>query len=108
VLKAGDFVEFQDHGPLRDLPRFTLAAWIKAVPEPRFRGIVGKIHSQEPRPGSLLSLNAEGQLRCDAVDNHFENRHFNGLIDEIAIFARPLTVRELDALMNLTAEQCAP
>lgn len=166
-----DFVELKEQHQLRDLPRFTLAAWIKAAREPRFRGIVGKIHSQEPRSGYLLSLNAGGRLRCDAVDNHatsrfgaavsdlrvddnewhhvactydgnqvkvfvdgvqrgstsysgvvgvtheplvigkdpfiYENRHFKGLIDEIAIFSRPLPAQELTTLMSLLAEECA-
>jgi hypothetical protein len=166
-----DFVELEDHTKLRHLPRFTLAAWIKAVSEPRFRGIVGKIHSQEPRPGYLLNINAEDRLRCDVVENHatsrfgaavsdipvadnkwhhvactydgsqvkvfvdgvqrgstsyrgvvgvtheplvigkdpflFENRHLKGIIDEVAIFSRPLTAPELGPLMSLTAERCA-
>ena len=164
------FVELKEQNRLRNLPRFTLAAWIKAAPEPRFRGIVGQIQPQEPRSGYLLNLNAQDRLRCDVVHNHatslfgaavsdipvaddrwhhvactydgnkvkvfvdgvqrgskhyggavgithepllvgkdpfaFENRHFRGHIDDVAIFSRPLPEEELTTLMSLTAEQC--
>jgi hypothetical protein len=167
-----DFIQVatSNSNDLSHLRMLTMAAWIKAPPDSRYRGIVGKITPDEPRPGYLLNLTPDNLLRCDIVVDHeasrfaaaisqtpvadgqwhhvacsydgmevkvfvdgalqglkrytgglapneapmligkdpssLGNRDFEGLIDEVAIFDRALTLVEFKALMNMRAEGC--